>query len=100
MVSAWQAYFQKEDLEKSMSSMKTAISLAEEEGYKPKENWYVIVAACIGELKKKLAKKKSLLQQLDIYEILVNLYTQRNYISSTRRDLWSARKRKRLYDHS
>ena len=74
-----QAYFQKEDFNKSMSSMKTAISLAEEEGYKPKENWYVIVAACIGELKKQIGEKESLLQQLDIYEILVNLYPKKLY---------------------
>ena len=74
-----QAYFQKEDFKKSMSSMKTAISLAEEEGYKPKENWYVIVAACIGELKKEIGEKESLLQQLDIYEILVNLYPKKLY---------------------
>ena len=53
-----QAYFQKEDFNKSMSSMKTAISLAEEEGYKPKENWYVIVAACIGELTKQTGEKE------------------------------------------
>jgi tetratricopeptide (TPR) repeat protein len=59
--------------------MKTAISLAEEEGYKPKENWYVIVAACIGELKKQIGEKESLLQQLDIYEILVNLYPKKLY---------------------
>ena len=74
-----QAYFQKEDFKKSISSMKTAISLAEEEGYKPKENWYVIVAACIGELKKEIGEKESLLQQLDIYEILVNLYPKKLY---------------------
>jgi tetratricopeptide (TPR) repeat protein len=74
-----QAYFQKEDFNKSMSSMKTAISLAEEEGYKPKENWYVIIAACIGELKKQIGEKESLLQQLDIYEILVNLYPKKLY---------------------
>jgi tetratricopeptide (TPR) repeat protein len=74
-----QAYFQKEDFNKSMSSMKTAISLAEEEGYKPKENWYVIIAACIGELKKQIGEKESLLQQLDICEILVNLYPKKLY---------------------
>ena len=74
-----QAYFQQGSFRKSMSSMKTAISLAEEEGYKPKENWYVIVAACIGELKKEIGEKESLLQQLDIYEILVNLYPKKLY---------------------
>ena len=74
-----QAYFQQGSFRKSMSSMKTAISLAEEEGYKPKENWYVIVAACICELKKEIGEKESLLQQLDIYEILVNLYPKKLY---------------------
>jgi tetratricopeptide (TPR) repeat protein len=74
-----QAYFQEGSFNKAMSSMKTAISLAEEEGYKPKENWYVIVAACIGELKKEIGEKESLLQQLDIYEILVNLYPKKLY---------------------
>jgi lipopolysaccharide biosynthesis regulator YciM len=74
-----QAYFQQGDYRKSMSSMKTAISMSEEEGYKPKENWYVIVAACIGELKKEIGEKKALLQQLDIYEILVNLYPKKLY---------------------
>jgi tetratricopeptide (TPR) repeat protein len=74
-----QAYFQKGDFRKSMSSMKTAISMSEEEGYKPKENWYVIVAACIGELKNEIGEKKALLQQLDIYEILVNLYPKKLY---------------------
>ena len=52
-----QAYFQKEDYRKAMSSMKTAISLAEEEGYKPKENWYVIVLLVLVSLKKKLEKR-------------------------------------------
>ena len=53
-----QAYFQQGDYKKAMSSMKTAISMSEEEGYKPKENWYVIVAACIGELKKEIGEKE------------------------------------------
>jgi tetratricopeptide (TPR) repeat protein len=56
-----QAYFQEGNYKKSMSSMKKAISMSEEEGYKPKENWYVIVAACIGELKKEIGEKESLL---------------------------------------
>ena len=59
--------------------MKTAVSMAEEEGYKPKENWYVLLAACISELKKEIGEKKALLQQLDIYEILVNLYPKKLY---------------------
>ena len=33
--------YQQGNFRKAMSSMKTAISMAEEEGYKPKENWYV-----------------------------------------------------------
>jgi len=74
-----QAYFQQGDYKKAMSSMKKAISMSEEEGYKPKENWYVIVAACIGELKKEIGEKNALLQQLDIYEILVNLYPKKLY---------------------
>ena len=74
-----QAYFQEGNYKKSMSSMKKAISMSEEEGYKPKENWYVIVAACIGELKKEIGQKESLLQQLEIYEILVNLYPKKLY---------------------
>ncbi len=51
-----QAYFQLGDFKKSRSSMQTAITMAEEEGYKPKENWYVIIAACIGEMKKEIEK--------------------------------------------
>lgn len=74
-----QAYFQLGDYRKSMSSMETAISMAEEEGYKPKENWYVLMSASIGELKKEIGEKKALLQQLDIYEILVNLYPKKLY---------------------
>ena len=74
-----QAYFQLGDFKKSRSSMETAISMAELEGYKPKENWYVIIAACIGELKKEIGQNKALLLQLDIYEILVNLYPKKLY---------------------
>ena len=74
-----QAYFQIGSFRKSRSSMETAVSIAEEEGYKPKENWYVIVAACISELKKEIGEKEALLQQLDIYEILVNLYPKKLY---------------------
>ena len=74
-----QAYFQQGNFRKAMSSMKTAISMSEEEGYKPKENWYVLLAACISELKKEIGEKKALLQQLDIYEILVNLYPKKLY---------------------
>ena len=74
-----QAYFQLGDFRKSRASMETAVTMAEEEGYKPKENWYVIVAACINELKKEIGEKKALLLQLDIYEILVNLYPKKLY---------------------
>ena len=74
-----QAYFQLGDYKKSKSSMETAITKAEEEGYKPKENWYVIVAACINELKNEIGEKRSLLLQADIYEILVNLYPKKLY---------------------
>ena len=74
-----QAYFQVGSFNKSRSAMETAISMAEEEGYKPKEQWYVVVAACIEELKKQIGEKKALLQQLDIYEILVNLYPKKLY---------------------
>ena len=73
------AYYQIGNFKKSMSSMETAILMAEEEGYKPKENWYNIMAACIGELKLEIGEKKALLQQLDIYEILVNLYPKKLY---------------------
>ena len=74
-----QAYFQQGNFRKAMSAMKTAISMSEEEGYKPKENWYVLLAACINELKKEIGTKKALLQQLDIYEILVNIYPKKLY---------------------
>ena len=74
-----QAYFQQGNFRKAMSAMKTAISMSEEEGYKPKENWYVLLAACINELKKEIGTKKALLQQLDIYEIVVNLYPKKLY---------------------
>ena len=74
-----QAYFQTGDFKKAMSSMETAVSMAEEEGYKPRENWYVILAACISELKDQIGEKESLLRQVDIYEILVNLYPKKLY---------------------
>jgi tetratricopeptide (TPR) repeat protein len=85
-----QAYFQVGSFRKSRSAMETAVSIAEEEGYKPKENWYVIVAACISELKKEIGEKEALLQQLDIYEILVNLYPKKTLFCSTWWNLWSA----------
>ena len=74
-----QAYYAKEDYRKSFSSIEKAIKLAEEEGYKPRENWYVIMAANINELKDEIGEEKALLQQIDIYEILVNLYPKKQY---------------------
>ena len=74
-----QAYYQTGDFSKALSSMETAVKMAEEEGYKPRENWYVIMAACIGEQKKQIGEKVALLRQIDIYEILVNLYPKKQY---------------------
>ena len=74
-----QAYYAKEDYRKSFSAIEKAIKLAEEEGYKPRENWYVIMAANINELKAEIGEEKALLQQIDIYEILVNLYPKKQY---------------------
>ena len=74
-----QAYFATGDYRKSLSSVEKAILLAEEEGYKPRENWYVIMAANINELKIEIGEKESLLRQIDIYEILVNLYPKKTY---------------------
>jgi tetratricopeptide (TPR) repeat protein len=34
-----QAYYQTGDFKKALSSMETAVTMAEEEGYKPRENW-------------------------------------------------------------
>ncbi len=73
------AYYSVEDYRKALSSLEKAISLAEEEGYKPKENWYNIMAASIGELKAEIGEKESYLRQLEIYEILVNLYPKKQY---------------------
>ena len=74
-----QAYFATNNYRKSMSSLETAISLAEEEGYKPKESWYQLLAGCISELKEEIGEKESLLRQRDIFEILVNLYPKKLY---------------------
>ena len=74
-----QAYFAMGDYRKSMSALETSISMAEEEGYKPRENWYSLLAGCISELKEEIGEKESLLRQLDIYEILVNLYPKKIY---------------------
>ena len=85
-----QAYFQigsekksaneKYDLyEKALDSMLSAVKTAEIEDYKPKENWYVLMAACYSELESRIGKDQSLYKQLDIYEILVNLYPKKMY---------------------
>lgn len=77
-----QAYFQTNDFQKSLDSMIEAVRLAEEvEGYRPKENWYVLLAACYSELKdqKKVTEKIALEKQRDIYEILVNYYPKKLY---------------------
>ena len=80
---AWQllgrAYYSVGDFNKAISSLENEIALAEEEGYKPKESWYVILAASIGELKNEIGEKESYLRQLEIYEILVNLYPKKLY---------------------
>jgi len=75
------AYFQKEDYVRARSSMEEAIQLAEVEGYRPRENWYVLLAACFNELKdrKIISEAYSLEQQLGIYEILVNYYPKKLY---------------------
>ena len=74
-----QAYYQTGNFKKALSSMETAVTMAEEEGYKPRENWYVIMAASIGEMKEEIGEKESLLRQIDIYEILVNLFPKNQY---------------------
>jgi len=75
------AHFQKEDYVRARSSMEEAIRLAEVEGYRPRENWYVLLAACFNELKdrKIISEAYSLEQQLGIYEILVNYYPKKLY---------------------
>ena len=75
------AYFQKEDFVRARRNMEEAIRLAEEEGYRPRENWYVLLAACFSELKDKkiIGEAYALEQQLGIYEILVNYYPKKLY---------------------
>jgi tetratricopeptide (TPR) repeat protein len=75
------AYFQKEDFVRARTNMEEAIRLAEEEGYRPKENWYVLLAACFSELKdrKVIGPEYALEQQVGIYEILVNYYPKKQY---------------------
>ncbi len=77
-----QAYYQTSEYQKSLDSMLEAVRLAEEvEEYRPKENWYVLLAACYSELKdqKKVTEKFALEKQRDIYEILVNYYPKKQY---------------------
>ena len=75
------AYFQKEDFVRARTNMEEAIRLADEEGYRPKENWYVLLAACFSELKdrKIIGPEYALEQQVGIYEILVNYYPKKQY---------------------
>tara|TARA_B100000902_G_scaffold204762_1_gene195195 strand:+ start:4612 stop:6144 length:1533 start_codon:yes stop_codon:yes gene_type:complete len=73
------AYFQLEEYTNALDAQITAVDMAEVEGYTPKENWYVIMAACYEELKKQLGEKETLYKQLEIYEILVNLYPKKRY---------------------
>ena len=62
-------------------NMEEAIRLAEVEGYRPKEGWYVLLAACFSELKdrKIIGPEYALEQQVGIYEILVNYYPKKQY---------------------
>ena len=70
--------------------MLSAVRTAELEEYKPKENWYVLMAACYSELSSRIGKEEALYKQLDIYEILV-IYTLKNVFYSARWHLWTAR---------
>ena len=77
-----QAYYQKQDFVKSRQSIEEAIRIAEEvEEYRPKEQWYVLLAACLYELKeaKVISQQYALEQQVLIYEILVNYYPKKSY---------------------
>jgi len=77
-----QAYYQLGEYQKSLDSMVEAIRIAQEvEEYRPKESWYVLLAACYSELKdqKKITEKFALEKQRDIYEILVNYYPKKLY---------------------
>ena len=78
------AYYQKDDFVRSRSNMEEAIRLADEEGYRPRENWYVLLAACFSELKDKkiISASFALEQQVGIYEILVNYYPKKQYFLS------------------
>ena len=73
------AYFAEENYRKSLDAGLQAVSLAEIEGYTPKEMWYATLAAAYDELKPELGEKVTLLKQLEIFEILVNLYPKKRY---------------------
>ena len=73
------AYFAEENYRKSLDAGLQAVALAEIEGYTPKENWYATMAACYDELKAEFGEKVTLLKQLEIFEILVNLYPKKRY---------------------
>ena len=73
------AYFAIDDYSNALDAQITAVDMAEVEVYTPKENWYVIMAVCYGELKKQFGEKETLYKQLEIYEILVNLYPKKRY---------------------
>ena len=72
-------YYTTGEFKKALSSLEKAVILAEAEGYKPKENWYSVMAASIGELKAEIGEKEAYLRQIAIYEILVNLYPKKTY---------------------
>ena len=72
------AYFQKSDFAER-TNMEEAIRLAEEEGYRPKEGWYVLLAACFSEQDKKIISAQYALEHIGIYEILVNYYPKKLY---------------------
>ena len=77
-----QAYYQKADFVRARKSIEEAIRIAEEvEEYRPKENWYVLLAASLYELKeaKVIGQQYALEQQVVIYEILVNYYPKKSY---------------------
>ena len=65
--------------EKAIESMLNAVQIAEVEQYKPKENWYTITASCYSSLQPRIGKEESLNKQLEIYEILVNLFPKKVY---------------------
>ena len=77
-----QAYYQKKDFIRTRKSIEEAIRIAEEvEEYRPKEQWYVLLAASLYELKeaKVIGQQYALEQQVVIYEILVNYYPKKSY---------------------